>query len=571
MPNLDVDINSFTSPWYLNRVLADFNSDVYLDEGTILDGYPVIHLKEYRQSTNRNSKSTGGLKPRAAHRAAIYEWYREKPTLPRFGDLPFGAKYPIIGAELREAVKLFRAKKADWRKRRPVKQLPRAIPPGWELVSLPSGKYELRVVPGSNRNRNVLYQQTPVLIQRLRPKKFRRQDPHKGMLAKVNDLYYFKQEATTDGWSVFTVMKEVGGVISPVDDPVPAGNARVGWLYSEGDPFNLPWESTWGFSSNPMPDHNAPVDPATLLTKYASDIDEINNVALSRHYQKLKNQKVDLATELSQAMLTVNMIADLSKRLVSVLLSLRKLDLVGAFLKLFPTSRKEAANDFLVWQYGIKPLISDINGAAEHLAEYLSKMQPVKSNGHAKRTVNTSVDSVVNGLQTNVTRSTTIRVKYGSSFGISDDVERQVSQLGFTNPAQVLWELVPYSFVVDWFLPIGNFMESLSALKGLNLIESYKTVFIEETETITSYQYWYFASPTAVLAERPLIYMGPNSIVSDFGYLAVDEVFSTVTRKTIYCKREVITLPDIPPIQFKNPISPTHMANATALFSQLIK
>lgn len=38
-------------------------------------------------------------------------------------------------------------------------------------------------------------------------------------------------------------------------------------------------------------------------------------------------------------------------------------------------------------------------------------------------------------------------------------------RLGLTNPALVAWELVPFSFVVDYFLPIGDSIEALSALR----------------------------------------------------------------------------------------------------------
>lgn len=32
---------------------------------------------------------------------------------------------------------------------------------------------------------------------------------------------------------------------------------------------------------------------------------------------------------------------------------------------------------------------------------------------------------------------------------------------GFTNPLEVAWELVPFSFVADWFFPIGNYLAQL--------------------------------------------------------------------------------------------------------------
>lgn len=37
------------------------------------------------------------------------------------------------------------------------------------------------------------------------------------------------------------------------------------------------------------------------------------------------------------------------------------------------------------------------------------------------------------------------------------------SKLGLTNPASIAWELLPFSFVADWFIPIGNWLDTLDA------------------------------------------------------------------------------------------------------------
>ncbi len=31
---------------------------------------------------------------------------------------------------------------------------------------------------------------------------------------------------------------------------------------------------------------------------------------------------------------------------------------------------------------------------------------------------------------------------------------------GLTDPSSVLWELTPWSFVIDWFIPIGNYLNA---------------------------------------------------------------------------------------------------------------
>jgi hypothetical protein len=39
-----------------------------------------------------------------------------------------------------------------------------------------------------------------------------------------------------------------------------------------------------------------------------------------------------------------------------------------------------------------------------------------------------------------------------------------IERLGLTDPAGILWEATPYSFVVDWFLPIGNSLSEMHAV-----------------------------------------------------------------------------------------------------------
>lgn len=48
-------------------------------------------------------------------------------------------------------------------------------------------------------------------------------------------------------------------------------------------------------------------------------------------------------------------------------------------------------------------------------------------------------------------------------------------QLGLTNPASLAWELMPYSFIVNWFVDIGSFLAQFDTFAGLRLIEMSET------------------------------------------------------------------------------------------------
>jgi hypothetical protein len=52
--------------------------------------------------------------------------------------------------------------------------------------------------------------------------------------------------------------------------------------------------------------------------------------------------------------------------------------------------------------------------------------------------------------------------------------------LGLTDPLSVVWEIIPYSFVVDWFLPVGTYLENLNVIPKLK--GKFLTTLYQRTE-----------------------------------------------------------------------------------------
>lgn len=58
-----------------------------------------------------------------------------------------------------------------------------------------------------------------------------------------------------------------------------------------------------------------------------------------------------------------------------------------------------------------------------------------------------------------------------------------LDRYGFNNPARVLWELIPLSFVIDWVIPVSEYLEQFTQ-RHINT-----TIEVEEyciSQTITS-------------------------------------------------------------------------------------
>lgn len=50
------------------------------------------------------------------------------------------------------------------------------------------------------------------------------------------------------------------------------------------------------------------------------------------------------------------------------------------------------------------------------------------------------------------------------------------SSLGLTNPAFVIWDMIPYSHVIDWGIGVGNYLNNLDALAGVKRVSAHYTV-----------------------------------------------------------------------------------------------
>lgn len=178
---------------------------------------------------------------------------------------------------------------------------------------------------------------------------------------------------------------------------------------------------------------------------------------------------------------TVRMVTSAARDLARSFGQLRRGNLVGAYRTLAMTApsaastrrfnrqfgrnaRDAAANRWLEMQYGWIPLLSDVKNAAETLAE--ATLDSAKRDGRV-----TAVERLF------VDRDEPFVCEVsppGSCRMIRKQIESRrmvwkfrptslstLASFGLLNPASVAWELVPLSFVIDWFLPIGRYLEQL--------------------------------------------------------------------------------------------------------------
>jgi len=374
------------------------------------------------------------------------------------------------------------------------------------------------------------------------PKSQKKKRNRSGRFIKPNELQFWKSKLVT----------AFDGSASGRYPPVPTWGPRFMIGAIAGAIRNPYADFYWQGSSDQTYSPNMYMrDPVGLIASVYEDLDAR---ALNKLYNNVKHQDVNLAVALAEAHKTVSMIATLATRIAKALILAKKGNLIGAIRSLGLNSTKDFANLHLALMYGIKPLMSDIEGLTTMLMQRSYRTETyhitAASGIRGKEMENYRLHSTDFAGRSEVKSLFDVYVKYSVTVSIKSNIALDLSRLGFTNPWELAWELVPFSFVVDWFLPIGNYLKNLDAFAFLKVESVHRTTVVKETVVSQTRVFGTDSAGTEWTNSG-----GSGWVVENFGV-----------------RREPLLLvPDLPAPSFKSPVSTGHLANALALFIQLKK
>jgi hypothetical protein len=128
--------------------------------------------------------------------------------------------------------------------------------------------------------------------------------------------------------------------------------------------------------------------------------------------------------------------------------------------KRLPNSVSDA---WLQYSYGWKPLAGDIADAQEQVHRVLAKGLGISSHGGDLQTGSYTLYPRDEVEATSYKHTVSCQLK-----AILDSPSiAYLNTFGLINPASIAWELVPWSFAVDWFVPVGKTLEAITATVGL--------------------------------------------------------------------------------------------------------
>lgn len=150
------------------------------------------------------------------------------------------------------------------------------------------------------------------------------------------------------------------------------------------------------------------------------------------------------------------------------------------------------ASRYLEMHFGWTPMIGDIYDSIAVLQEPIKDVR-VKATATSALSTWRTVSGVPSLDYQTFDYSKGQAARYGCEVAISNPNLWLANQLGLVNPLSVAWEVVPFSFVVDWFVNVEQFLTLGTDFLGLTLKNSYSTDAAFGTE-----DYVYTYAPTKV-------------------------------------------------------------------------
>lgn len=213
----------------------------------------------------------------------------------------------------------------------------------------------------------------------------------------------------------------------------------------------------------------------------------VENQAINAALKKLSNQKVNFSETILEARSTGRQMDRTLRTLMKSIKALRR----GQFRKAAhmlggrPSQIPETvAGGFLAWKLMAEPLVSDIFNGSEAILDLLGRNE-TRIRVTAERKMNMPVDlaSYVSGHRFDGTHVDGCKV--GITASIEDGFVQGLKTVGLINPIKAGWDAVPLSFVLDWFVDVGGFLESFSATHGLTYEHGYKTRYVKSKGIVT--------------------------------------------------------------------------------------
>lgn len=290
-------------------------------------------------------------------------------------------------------------------------------------------------------------------------------------------------------------------MVAPITGPIPSSYVafNLAWSrskYKQAKPVTVPLPYTFQGGQIRF------ISGSSQLSGVGSYLVGPSTAGASRHiaaarlqaYESLRGKVSDraqLGAAIAEAGKSCQMIYSRMKQIVDLIRAVKRLDL-SAVSDVLEVSVKRTgnaknvnsvginwtrsfANNWLELSFGWVPLIGDVYSALEVLSNPIKSLHVSGTGSSGPITTVSTTGSKPSGFYTEDRHDLTVRAITGCEVTINNPNLYLLNNLGLANPGLVLWELIPFSFVLDWVANVSEFLSSGTDWLGLGITNSYNT------------------------------------------------------------------------------------------------
>lgn len=146
--------------------------------------------------------------------------------------------------------------------------------------------------------------------------------------------------------------------------------------------------------------------------------------------------------------------------------------------------KRTMADNWLAYHFGMVPLLNDIYNGVDAIRKAQVKSDRIRVSSVAVDSAPFPVFSSYS-YEGKFTRG----VSAAYNYRLEDKRLASLTTLGLTNPLALTWELLPGSYLVDWFISVGNVLTALASDMGYVYEHGYETQFVKGDFAISSTAY----------------------------------------------------------------------------------
>lgn len=254
----------------------------------------------------------------------------------------------------------------------------------------------------------------------------------------------------------------------------------------------------------------------SFSTEQYEDQSRLTQLVSNNLRGQLKNMKINLAQNLAERKQVYRMLGNTATRLRLAYGAFKRGNLPEIVKTLSlkdgqPWTRNLASN-WLEYQYGWKPLLGDVYQAT---LKYFGNPRPKvfwvsSSDGRARYT---ELNLDYTGYTYKNTDIASTRVRGVVFYEVTSSNLATLSEYGVFDPLLLAWELLPYSFVADWFTNVGGYLQGLN-LSGLTFHKGYWNVHKKREYSTSTSAKFAFSVPRPPPYEFPPGTPGYNGAIT---------------------------------------------------------